>query len=108
MPSQAAADRILDTASKLFYQKGIRATGVDSIAAASGMTKMTLYACYGSKEELVRVYLARRDQRWREWLKDAVERHVVTAYREHPPHAARDARQIAAAVLSSWPRRTSR
>jgi len=76
MPSQAAAERILDTASKLFYQKGIRATGVDSIAAASGMTKMTLYACYGSKEELVRVYLARRDQRWREWFKDAVERHA--------------------------------
>ena len=74
MPSQAAAERILDTASKLFYQKGIRATGVDSIAAESGMTKMTLYACYGSKEELVRVYLARRDQRWREWLKEAVER----------------------------------
>jgi len=81
MPSQAAAERILDTASKLFYQKGIRATGVDSIAAESGMTKMTLYACYGSKEELVRVYLARRDQRWREWLKEAVERR---AHREGP------------------------
>jgi AcrR family transcriptional regulator len=75
MPSQAAADRILDAASKLFYQKGIRATGVDRIAADSGMTKMTLYACFGSKEELVRAYLARRDQRWREWFKGAVERH---------------------------------
>jgi len=75
MPSQAAADRILDTASKLFYQKGIRATGVDRIAADSGMTKMTLYACFGSKEELVRAYLARRDVRWREWFKGAVERH---------------------------------
>jgi AcrR family transcriptional regulator len=75
MPSQAAAERILDTASKLFYQKGIRATGVDGIAADSGMTKMTLYACFGSKEELVRAYLARRDQRWRDWFKGAVERH---------------------------------
>jgi AcrR family transcriptional regulator len=74
MPSQAAADRILDTASNLFYQKGIRATGVDGIAADSGMTKMTLYACFGSKEELVRAYLTRRDQRWREWFKGAVER----------------------------------
>ncbi len=74
MPSQAAADRILDSASKLFYQQGIRATGVDAIAAASGMTKMTLYACFGSKEELVRAYLARRDQRWRDWLQGAVER----------------------------------
>jgi len=75
MPSQAAADRILDTASKLFYQKGIRASGVDRIAADSGMTKMTLYACFGSKEELVRAYLARRDERWRAWFKGAVERH---------------------------------
>src|SRR5260370_8715057 len=74
MPSQAAADRILDTASKLFYQNGIRATGVDGIAADSGMTKMTLYACFGSKEELVRAYLAHRDLRWREWFKGAVER----------------------------------
>src|SRR5258708_25872032 len=75
MPSPAAADRILDTGSKLFYQNGIRATGVDRIAADSGMTKMTLYACFGSKEELVRAYLARRDVRWREWFKGAVERH---------------------------------
>jgi hypothetical protein len=33
---------------------------------------------------------------------------MVTAYREHSPQAARDAREIAAALLSSWPRRTSR
>jgi AcrR family transcriptional regulator len=75
MPSQAATDRILDSASKLFYQQGIRATGVDRIAADSGMTKTTLYACFGSKEELVRAYLARRDQRWRDWFKSSIERH---------------------------------
>lgn len=77
MPTQVAADRILETASALFYRTGIRATGVDRIAADSGMTKMTLYACFGSKEELVRAYLERRDQRWREWFQRAVQRHAA-------------------------------
>ncbi|MBB5750571.1 TetR/AcrR family transcriptional regulator [Micrococcus sp. TA1] len=60
--------RILDTASELFYRHGIHAVGVDTIAAASGVTKRTLYDRFGSKDTLVAAYLERRhDQWWSLW-----------------------------------------
>lgn len=69
-----AAERILHTASEMFYRKGIRAVGVDSIAAEAGVTKKTLYEKYGSKDELVAAYLRARDESWRDWLEEYVER----------------------------------
>ncbi len=68
-----AAQRILESASKLFYERGIWATGVDAIVEHSGVTKMTLYKHFGSKDELVAAYLRRRDELWREWLTGAIE-----------------------------------
>ena len=46
----SAAERILHTASEMFYRKGIRAVGVDAISAEAGVTKKTLYEKYGSKD----------------------------------------------------------
>lgn len=63
-----AAQRVLDAASRLFYERGIHAVGVDSIAEAAGVTKKTLYDRFGSKEALVVAYLKHRDGRWREYL----------------------------------------
>jgi AcrR family transcriptional regulator len=59
------ARRILDVASGLFYEHGIHAVGVDTIAAESGVTKRTLYDRFGSKDGLVTTYLQVRDRRWR-------------------------------------------
>jgi AcrR family transcriptional regulator len=53
------------TAAKLFYAEGIHAVGVDRIAAGSGISKPTLYAQFGSKDELVAAYLYERAERWR-------------------------------------------
>ena len=50
-------ERILGTARDLFYRDGIRAVGVETIAAAAGTNKMTLYRNFGSKEELIAEYL---------------------------------------------------
>jgi AcrR family transcriptional regulator len=69
-----AAERILHTASEMFYREGIRAVGVDSIAAEAGVTKKTLYEKFGAKDELVAAYLRARDERWRNWLVEFVER----------------------------------
>jgi AcrR family transcriptional regulator len=52
-------ERILETASELFYRHGIRAVGVDAIAEAAGTNKMTLYRHFESKDELVAEYLRR-------------------------------------------------
>jgi AcrR family transcriptional regulator len=53
-------ERILETADKLFYLRGIRAVGVDTIAAEIGISKRTLYNHFPSKDELIAAYLAGR------------------------------------------------
>ncbi|MFE7311817.1 TetR/AcrR family transcriptional regulator [Streptomyces sp. NPDC057555] len=65
--------RILDTASRLFYEQGIRAVGVEAIAEEAGVTKKTLYDRFGSKEDLILAYLRARDERWRSTLVRYVE-----------------------------------
>lgn len=46
-------DQILCAANELFERQGFNATGVDQLAAASGVTKRTLYKQFGSKEGLI-------------------------------------------------------
>ena len=53
-------ERILETADRLFYGQGIRAVGVDTIAAEIGISKRTLYNYFPSKDELIVAYLSRR------------------------------------------------
>jgi AcrR family transcriptional regulator len=53
-------ERILKTADRLFYLRGIRAVGVDTISAEIGISKRTLYNHFPSKDELIAAYLARR------------------------------------------------
>lgn len=53
-------ERILQTADKLFYLQGIRAIGVDTIAAEVGISKRTLYNHFPSKDALIAAYLERR------------------------------------------------
>jgi AcrR family transcriptional regulator len=53
-------ERILDSADRLFYLRGIRAVGVDTIAAEIGISKRTLYNHFSSKNELIAAYLKRR------------------------------------------------
>lgn len=56
----AMQERILETADRLFYGQGIRAVGVDTIAAEIGISKRTLYNHFPSKDELIVAYLQRR------------------------------------------------
>jgi AcrR family transcriptional regulator len=50
-------ERILRVAGDLFYERGVRAVGVDEIAEAAGTNKMTLYRHFASKDLLVAEYL---------------------------------------------------
>lgn len=68
-------ERIDQTAYDLFSRHGVRAVGVDTVAARSGVTKRTLYRHYPSKTELALAFLRRRDELWtRSWLQREVER----------------------------------
>jgi AcrR family transcriptional regulator len=53
-------ERILQTADRLFYLQGIRAIGVDTVAAEIGISKRTLYNHFPSKAALIAAYLERR------------------------------------------------
>jgi AcrR family transcriptional regulator len=64
----SARKRIFDTASELFYRRGIRAVGVETIAAEADTTKMSLYRNFPSKDELVAEWLREHDARfWEAW-----------------------------------------
>ncbi len=62
----------------MFNRDGYRATGIDKILAESGVAKMTLYNHFVSKDELILAALERRDARWRNWFRHAVERRAET------------------------------
>src|SRR5438034_11123478 len=53
-------ERILETTDRLFYGQGIRAIGVDTVAAEIGISKRTLYNYFPSKDDLIVAYLSRR------------------------------------------------
>jgi AcrR family transcriptional regulator len=68
-------ERIDQTAYELFSRHGIRAVGVDTVVAHSGVAKMTLYRHYASKDKLALAFLRRREELWtRAWLQEEVER----------------------------------
>lgn len=66
--ASATAQRIVESAARLFYHHGIRATGVERIAAEANTTKMGVYRNYASKDELVAEWLRSIDAKfWRAW-----------------------------------------
>lgn len=57
-----AGERLMEVATRAFYEEGITATGVDTLTARSGVSKPTLYAQFGSKRQLVTEVLRRRSE----------------------------------------------
>jgi AcrR family transcriptional regulator len=83
--SAEVRNRILDTASALFYRRGVRAVGVDLVVAEAGVAKTSLYRHFGTKDDLVAAFLAREDADfWGVW--DS----VAEKYK-HAPRAELDA-----------------
>ena len=79
---------LLERASELFYDEGITAVGVAGIADAAGVTKKTLYDCFGSKAALVTAYLQRRHDQWWSYLQErlAEDPSVMTLFDTYLAH----------------------
>ena len=61
-------EKILVAASDLFQTRGINSTGVDTIVATAGTTKMTLYKYFRSKEDLIAAVLQKAYRDFQDWL----------------------------------------
>ena len=59
---------ILEAATQLFLDRGFHAVGVDTIAEAAGVVKMTLYNHFPSKDALIAAVLEKRSQDVINWL----------------------------------------
>jgi AcrR family transcriptional regulator len=70
-----ARERLLASASELFYNEGVQSVGVDRVIAHAGVAKATLYNLFGNKEGLVLAYLAERHGGTTAGIKAAVDRH---------------------------------
>ena len=66
--SDEVRDRILRTASTLFYQRGVRAVGVDLVVEEAGVAKTSLYRHFRTKDDLIAAFLQREDEDfWNRW-----------------------------------------
>src|SRR6187551_47500 len=72
----ALKDKILNVATDLFQTRGINSTGVDTIVAVAGTTKMTLYKYFHSKEQLILEVLQKGHHEFETWLNDKLSQNT--------------------------------
>lgn len=85
-----ARQRLLAAAAECFYAHGVNGTGIDTVTAAAGVAKMSLYNNFASKDELVLAYLQDRHEEW------------LDLYRRRLAAAGSDARARIAAVFDAY------
>src|ERR1700744_710803 len=69
----AARERLLSTASELFYTKGVHAVGVDEIISRAPIPRATFYRHFPSKDDLIVAYIRSADQHIRDDIAAALE-----------------------------------
>lgn len=74
-----ARERLLAAANELFYAEGVHTVGIDRVIEHAGVAKATLYATFGSKDELVRAYLTGRHERIKATLARELPARYATA-----------------------------
>ena len=77
-PSEAR-ERLLRTASAIFYAKGINAVGVEEIVSEARVTRATFYRHFPSKEDLIVAYLKATDEHIRAQVHAITERRQPAA-----------------------------
>src|SRR4051794_40493797 len=70
-----ARERILATVDRLFYDEGIHAVGIQRVVAEAGVTRVTLYRHFPSKDDLISAYLQRRSDHDHEQVDGIIAAH---------------------------------
>lgn len=64
--------QILDATLKLAAERGLSAVNMEVVAQSMGVSKPVIYACFGSREELLNALLEREEQRLFEGVMNAL------------------------------------
>jgi AcrR family transcriptional regulator len=67
-----ARTRVLDAATRLYYERGIQSVGMDDLRAAADISLKRLYRLFPSKESIVEQALLRQHETWNSWLDAAI------------------------------------
>lgn len=71
-------NELVDAAMRVFARHGFHGTGIEQVLQAAGVSRMTLYNHFASKDELIVAALERRDECFREELEAFVEARART------------------------------
>ncbi|MEM9064819.1 MAG: TetR/AcrR family transcriptional regulator [Planctomycetota bacterium] len=72
MPSNCR-DALIEAAERLFRTRGFHASGIDAVLKEAGVSRMTLYNHFSSKDDLIVAALRRHDERARIAFVRAIE-----------------------------------
>src|ERR1700761_4755428 len=67
-PKVPMRERIVEAATELFYAQGLHAVSAEKVIAQVGITKVTFYRHFPTKDDLIVAYLERRAK----WERDAI------------------------------------
>lgn len=95
--------RILDTASTLFYERGVRAVGVDLVVDASGVAKTSLYRHFRTKDDLIVAFLEREDLEFWDLWDEVTARHADDPMAELEAHMRWIGKRLARANYRGCP-----
>lgn len=75
LPVSRPRERIIETASRLFFRQGYCSTGINQIISESGVAKASFYSHFPSKEILAIAWLRQREDSWISQFKERIVQH---------------------------------